>query len=282
MTELTYRGSDGWPLLASVVEQTGASEDCGMPLVLLHGGGPDHHMFLPLARELSDLCTLVLPDVRGYGRSICTDPARHTWAQYVEDVISLLDHIGAGHAIIGGAGLGATIALRAAVATPNRVRGLVLISVEDIEDDARKQAEVAFMDAFAERVRTAGIDAAWAPILPDLAPAIGALVRDAIQRSHPASIAAAAAIGHDRSFRSVNELADITVPTLIFAGMDDRHPVALADHLARLLPRGRLAAVAVSEDLRSAEDVARAFAPAIREFLIAFPEDENSSDGYTP
>ena len=282
MTELTYRGSDGWPLVANVVEHTGASEDSAVPLVLLHGGGPDHHMFVPLARELADLCTVVLPDVRGYGRSICDDPARHTWAQYADDVISLLDNIGARRAIVGGAGLGATIALRAAVASPDRVRGLVLISVEDIEDDARKQEEVAFMDAFAERVRTAGIDAAWAPILPDLAPVIGALVREAIQRSHPASIAAAAAIGHDRSFRSVNELANITVPTLIFAGMDDRHPAALADHLARLLPRGRLAAVTVSEDLRSAEDVARAFAPAIREFLIAFPEDENGSDGYTP
>jgi 3-oxoadipate enol-lactonase len=281
MAELTYRGSDGWPLVASVVEQT-ASEDYGMPLVLLHGGGPDHHMFLPLARELSDLCTVVLPDVRGYGRSICTNPARHTWAQYADDVISLLDQIGASRVLIGGAGLGSTIALRTALAYPDRVHALVLISIEAIEDDAQKEAEIAFMDAFAERVRTRGIEAAWAPILPDLAPVIGALVRDAIQRSHPASIAAAAAIGHDRSFRSVNELADITVPTLIFAGMDDRHPAALADHLARLLPRGRLAAVAVSEDLRSAEDVARAFAPAIREFLIAFPEDENSSDGYTP
>lgn len=282
MTELMYRGSDGWPLVANIVEQTGASEKCGVPLVLLHGGGPDHHMFVPLARELADLCTVVLPDVRGYGRSICADSARHTWAQYADDVISLLNHIGAGRVIVGGAGLGATIALRTAIARPDRVRALVLISVEDIEDDAKKAAEVAFMDAFAERVRSAGIDAAWAPILPDLAPVISALVRDAIQRSHPASIAAAAAIGHDRSFKSVDELAVINVPTLIFAGMDERHPAALAQQLARLLPCGRLATAALSENLRSAEDFARAFAPAIREFLVAFRDDENGSDGYTP
>jgi 3-oxoadipate enol-lactonase len=282
MTELPYRGSDGWPLLANVIEQTGATEAGGTPLVLLHGGGPDHHMFLPLARELADLCTVVLPDVRGYGQSICADLQRHTWAQYADDVISLLDHIGAGGAIIGGAGLGATIALRTALAYPGRVHALVLISVEAIEDDAQKKAEIAFMDAFAERVRTRGIEAAWAPILRDLAPVIGALVRDAIPRSDPMSIAAAAALGHARAVQSVNELAAINAPTLLFPGMDERHPAVLADQLARLLPRGRFATASLSAHVRSAEEFARAFAPTIREFLIALPEDENGSGGYTP
>ena len=48
----------------------------------------------------------------------------------------------------------------------------LLISVEDIEDDAAKAAEVAFMDAFAERVRTRGVEAGWGPILPDLSPIV--------------------------------------------------------------------------------------------------------------
>lgn len=125
------------------------------------------------------------------------------------------------------------------------------------------------MDAFAERVRTEGIDAAWAPILPQLAPIIGALVREAIPRSDPASIAAAAAIGRDRSFHSVEELVVITAPTLIFPGMDERHPRALAEALARILPNGRLAEVSLSEDLNDAEDFGRAFAPAIRDFIAA-------------
>jgi pimeloyl-ACP methyl ester carboxylesterase len=186
-------------------------------------------------------------------------------------VISLLDHLGAPRAIVGGAGLGTTITLRTAVAHPDRVRAMVLISVEDIEDDEKKEAEIAFMAAFAARVRSDGIEAAWAPILDDLAPVIGALVREAIPRSDPPSIAAAAAIGRDRSFRSVSELAGITAPTLIFAGMDARHPAALAEELAGLLPRGHLAAVGLAADVRSAEDFAHAFAPAIREFLSTLP-----------
>lgn len=163
--------------------------------------------------------------------------------------------------------LGATISLRTALAYPERLKALVLISVEDIEDDEAKEAEIAFMDAFAVRVRAEGIEAAWEPILGNLAPIIGAMVREAIPRSDPASIAAAAAIGHDRSFRSVDELAKIANPTLIIPGFDTRHPAELSEHLARILPNGHLAPVKVSNDIRTADDFARAFAPVIRDFL---------------
>jgi pimeloyl-ACP methyl ester carboxylesterase len=174
-----------------------------------------------------------------------------------------LDHLGVRRAAVGGAGLGTIITLRAALAHPDRVGAAVLISVEDIEDDEKKEAEIEFMDAFAARVRAEGIEAAWEPILKDLAPVIGAMVREAIRRSDPASIAAAAAVGHDRSFRTVGELTTVTAPTLIIPGMDERHPTAFA----RTLPRGRLASVTLSAELRTAEDFARAFAPTIRDFL---------------
>jgi 3-oxoadipate enol-lactonase len=269
MSGVTYPGADGSPLFATLVAHDGVTAGgiSGPVLVLLHGGGPDHHSLIPMAEQLADLCTVVLPDIRGYGRSICTDPSRHTWAQYAGDVAALLDHLDVGQAIVGGAGLGATITLRVAVAYPERVLGSVLISVEDIEDDERKQAEIEFMDAFAARVRTEGIEAAWAPILDDLAPIVGAMVRDAIPRSDPASIAAAAAIGRDRAFRSVEELAAITAPALVFPGMDWRHPPALAEHLAHTLPKGRLAPVRLSAEVRTPEDFARACAPAIRDFV---------------
>ena len=65
-------GADGTTLYA-------ASFGEGPHLVLLHGGGPDHRSLLPLGRRLADRYTVVLPDVRGYGRSVCTDPTRHTW-----------------------------------------------------------------------------------------------------------------------------------------------------------------------------------------------------------
>lgn len=269
MTDFTYRGADGCPLYATTVGPSGGRVAAagGRVLVLLHGGGPDHHSLVPLARRVADPPTVVLPDIRGYGRSTCTDESRHTWAQYAADVVALLDHLQAADAIVGGAGLGATIALRTAVAYPDRVAGAVLISVEDIEDDERKQAEIAFMEAFAARVRRDGIEAGWGPILGDLAPVIGTMVRDAIPRSDPASIAAAAAIGRDLAFRSVDELVAIESPVLVFPGLDWRHPAAVAEELARVLPNGRLAPVALSAEVLTTDDFAGAFAPAIRDFL---------------
>ncbi|WP_017596698.1 alpha/beta fold hydrolase [Nocardiopsis potens] len=260
MEEISRQAADGCTLHATVTGE-------GQALVLMHAGGPDRESMLPLAERLADRFMVVLPDLRGYGRSVCKDPARHTWDQYVEDVIGLLDHIGVSSAVLAGAGLGSTITLRTAAAYPNRVRAAVLIGVEDIEDDEAKEAEIRFLDAFAARVEADGIEAGWEPILAGFPPVVGAMVRDAIPRSDPASIVAAASIGHDRSFRSVGELAAITVPTLVFPGTDPRHPTALAEEAAGSLPNGRLAAVSIGDDLRTAADLARATAPAIREFL---------------
>ncbi|MGH8085841.1 MAG: alpha/beta fold hydrolase [Lysobacter sp.] len=264
MVPIEYTGHDGWPLTAFISEDA-ASE--APALVLMHGGGPDHRSLVPLARHLADSAHVILPDIRGYGRSVCADPAGHTWAQYAQDVIALLDHLGVDHALVGGAGLGATISLRTVLAYPDRVAGLVLISVEDIEDDAAKQAEIAFMEAFAARVREGGLEAAWDPVLPHLSPVIGAMVREALPDADPDSAAAAAAIGYDRAFGSVDELMSIDVPTLIIPGADWRHPAGLAKQLAGALPYGRLAAVGMSTDLLTSDDFGNVFAPVIQRFL---------------
>ncbi|ELS58529.1 alpha/beta fold hydrolase [Streptomyces viridochromogenes] len=260
MAEISYGTADDCTLHTTVI-------GAGKALVLMHAGGPDHKSMLPLAERLADRYMVILPDLRGYGRSVCRDPARYTWAQYTEDVIWLLDHMGVPNAVLAGAGLGSTITLRTAAAHPDRVEAAVLIGVEDIEDDEAKDAEIRFLDAFASRVAADGIEAGWEPILSDFPPVVGAMVRDAIPRSDPASIVAAAAIGHDRSFRSVSELARITTPTLVFPGTDPRHPTALAEEAASTLPNGQLAMVSIGNDLQTAEDLACAIAPAIREFL---------------
>ena len=169
--------------------------------------------------------------------------------------------------IIGGAGLGSTIALRTALACPDKVKALILISVEDIEGNQAKEAEIIFMEDFAKRVRNLGIEKAWEPILKDLSPLIGSMVRNAIPRSNPESIAAAASIGFDRSFRSVKELSSISVPTLIIPGMDWRHPIDLARELSEILPKGYFAPVSLASELETADDFANAFSPIITKFI---------------
>ena len=263
--EIIYFGPDGCPLFARRLDRTGAGE--GPLLLLIHGGGPDHESLIPLARRLTDLATVVLPDVRGYGRSICTDPDRHRWTQYAVDVVALLDHLQTSQAVIGGAGLGGTIALRTALEHRARTRALLIMSLEDIEDDDAKAEEIRFMEAFAARVRAGGVEAGWRPILPQLAPVIASMVEEAMPRATAESLAAAAAVGYDRAFRSAADLAEIDVPALIFPGMDWRHPGALAEEAARVMPQGWLSGTGMSAELRTSEDFADAMAPPIREFL---------------
>lgn len=270
MTHFQYVGDDGVDLFARRLGDPDRADQ--RAVVLLHGGGPDHESLIPLGEALSDGCAVILPDVRGYGRSVCTDPAAHLWSRYASDVIRLLDSLRIEQAVVGGAGLGGTVAARAALACPDRVEAVILISVEDLEDDSAKAAEIAFMDAFALRVRTEGLAAAWAPILPALAPVIRAMVEDAIPRSDPTSIAAAAAIGRDRSFRTLGDLGAILCPTLIVAGMDWRHPPELAARLAALMPEGRLAPRSLSPDITTAAAFAEALSPAIRDFLANLPK----------
>lgn len=274
---IVYAGGDGCPLAAFATRRATDGPSALPVLVLMHGGGPDHRSLVPLSARLASEAIVVLPDVRGYGASICRDPTRHTWARYAEDVVALLDELRVERAIIGGAGLGTTISLRTAVAHPDRVSGLVLISVEDIEDDAAKAAETAFMDAFAERARMGGIEAAWAPILPALSPIIGTMVREAIDDMDVASIAAAANIGRDRAFKSPEELYGLAMPVLLFAGGDWRHPAALARELAERLPSARLGKATMSNALRTTSDFADAFAPEIIGFLRELRERPKAS-----
>lgn len=150
---------------------------------------------------------------------------------------------------------------------PRIARSAVVISAEAIEDDADKAADTDLMDRFAERARSRGLQAAWELFIPDLQPLIANLVAEAIPRADAHSAAAAASIGHDRAFATVEDLRRIDTATLVIAGDDIRHPECLAHSLADVLPRGVLAEVSMSRQFVDAEDMAHAFGPAIENFL---------------
>ena len=254
-------GTDGWPLMGEAIGN-------GELIVMLHGGGPDHHSMRPLADRLAGRYRVALPDIRGYGASRCPDPTLHRWDRYVADVVGLVRALGATSAHLIGAGLGGTIALRTCLEHPRIARSAVIISAEAIEDDDDdKAADTELMDSFADRARSDGLQAAWELFVPHLQPLIANLVTEAIPRADAQSAAAAVAIGHDRAFATVEQLQRVDTPTLIIAGDDARHPTHIAHTLADVLPRGVLADVTMSDLLVNAHDMAHAFAPEIEQFL---------------
>ncbi len=97
-------------------------------LVWLHALLFDAALSRGLARRLAaDGNRVVLLDLLGHGSS---DKPRHAAPHrmdlYAEQVLCLLDELGADQAVLGGVSLGTNVSLLATVRAPERVRGLVL------------------------------------------------------------------------------------------------------------------------------------------------------------
>ncbi|MGZ6751939.1 MAG: alpha/beta fold hydrolase, partial [Nocardioides sp.] len=97
-------------------------------VVLLHGQLMPRRMQQPLARALAaEGLHVVTLDLLGHGRSDRpADPHVYSMTAWAEQVVALLDHLGAPQAVVGGTSLGANVSLEVAVLAPERVRGLIV------------------------------------------------------------------------------------------------------------------------------------------------------------
>ena len=103
-------------------EERGAGE----PLVLLHGFGGCGLHWQPFAARLAEHFRLIVPDLRGHGRS--TNPAGvFTHRQAAEDVFALLDHLKIARFRAMGISTGGMTLLHMATRQPARVEAMVLI-----------------------------------------------------------------------------------------------------------------------------------------------------------
>ena len=102
----------------------------GLPVVMLHGGGPGASGVSNYSRNIDSLAEhfrVIVPDLPGYGRSAkCVDQSDPFG--YLADMIrGLLDELGVGTACLVGNSYGGAAALRLALDTPQRVGKLVLM-----------------------------------------------------------------------------------------------------------------------------------------------------------
>lgn len=96
----------------------------GTPVVLLHAGDLDLTMWDPQVGPLAHSYRVIRYDARGHGRSTAPREPYST----VEDLRVLLDHLGVERAHLVGISMGAGVALNFAVAYPDRVSKLALVS----------------------------------------------------------------------------------------------------------------------------------------------------------
>jgi haloacetate dehalogenase len=105
----------------------------GPPLLVLHGYPQTHMAWHAIAPALAQHFTLVVADLRGYGRSTCppTDLAHRAYAKrtMAREMIEVMTALGMADFLVLGHGRGARVAYRMALDRPEVVKRLVLIEV---------------------------------------------------------------------------------------------------------------------------------------------------------
>jgi len=206
---------------ADVNEQSLYYEDSGGdgPAVLFsHGFLMGHDMWAHQVAALSPQYRVVTYDERGWGQTTWTEP--FTFWDMADDAVGLLDNLGIDQAVFGGMSQGGFLVLRAALQTPDRVRGLILV---DTHARAFNDEELAGFGALFDALETSGwseeMIATWYGFL--FGPGYDDPYWAGKWRSRsPSAIAPARACLFGREDLT-DRLSEITCPVMIVHGQDD-------------------------------------------------------------
>ena len=132
-----------------------ATQGCGAPVVLCHGGPGIYDYLGPVAAKIDDVATVHRYDQRGCGRS--EDLGPYDVRTYVDDLDALRAYWGYEAWTIGGHSWGATLALLYAIQYPERAARLVYVSGTGIDpawhQEYRRNREAKLLPAERERLR---------------------------------------------------------------------------------------------------------------------------------
>jgi pimeloyl-ACP methyl ester carboxylesterase len=210
-------------------------------VVLLHGQLMPRRMQQPLARALAaEGLHVVTLDLLGHGRSDRpADPLVYSMTAFGEQVIALLDHLGAAQAVIGGTSLGANVSLEVAVIAPERVRGLIIEM--PVLDNAVEAGILAFAPLmFAARFlpfTVNGVRMLTRPIPRGIVPFWAGIILDTLDQRADSVAAVVHGLFFGRVAPSSKQRRAIRVPALVVGHpRDPIHPAADAAMLAEEMP----------------------------------------------
>jgi 3-oxoadipate enol-lactonase len=206
----------------------------GPPLLLVHGVMITGEMFAPVVEHFALRHRVIVPDLRGHGRSRDLPPP-YTVPHLASDLVRLIDHLGIGSAAVLGYSQGGAVAQQLALDHPGRCHRLVLACTyaynmatlrERIEGHlAPVLVKVMGMRGFARLVVAQGLQ----QVAPDRAAWVVGLIGS---QDPPLMVSAWRAA---MAFDSRRRLAEIACPTLVVAGSNDR---AVPLHHAKMLHDG--------------------------------------------
>lgn len=221
----------------------------GDPLVLVHAGVADHRMWEGQIAPLAKHFTVVRYDARGYGKT-GRGEGSYTWVQDLHELLRALD---LGRVIMVGCSAGGTTALDFALAFPDAVRALVLVSATPSGYQFEGQPPARLLKFFGA-YQQGDLDRAAelaAQVWFD-GPGRGPEQTDRALRDHArrllrdvlasGSLDLGAANGTEPP--AVDRLTEVRVPTLVVTGgNDDPGVIAAGDYMAARIPRAARARI---------------------------------------
>lgn len=220
----------------------GESAGEGEAVLLLHGLTATRRYVVHGSRAIERAGRrVVMYDARGHGTS--SPAGAYDYAELAADAIAVLDHLGIGSAALVGQSMGSATAVAVALAHPERVRSLAIVTPAH---RGVPSPDLDHWDALAAGLESGGPEG----FLEALGPMhVGARWRDAVRtvilqrlgrHDHPAAVAdALRGIPRSAAFAGLPALEGITVPTIVVGSRDDvdpDHPREVAEEYVRRIP----------------------------------------------
>jgi pimeloyl-ACP methyl ester carboxylesterase len=239
-------------LQAGGVTLSGERAGDGAPIVLLHGLTATRRYVVMGSRMLQRSGHRVIAyDARGHGASSpAPEPGAYGYELLAGDLAAVLDALALSRALLVGASMGAHTALRLALAKPERVAGLVLVTPSFDPRAPRDDASLAGWDALASGLRADGVEGfvraydlgkvpqAWHQTIETV------LRQRLAAHEHPLAVAdALEVVPRSRPFEQLDELAALSLPSIVVGSRDEAdpgHPLAVAERYAEAIPDARL------------------------------------------
>jgi 3-oxoadipate enol-lactonase len=239
----------------------------GIPAVFLHGFPFDHTIWEPLIPLLQEEARMILPDLRGFGRSPVTEGI-YSMRLLAEDIVHLMDRLEIEKAVVVGHSMGGYASLAFAQAYPGRLLGLGLVATHSAADTPERRQS---RQKLAESVMHKGARVVASNMVNTLTPKKELLepINELILRAHPTGISGALrgmAERHDLT----GELSNISVPAVVIVGKADQLlPHDHVETMAQMLPKGWLVEIPDAGHMLTMEDPQSVAAELKQLFKIA-------------
>ncbi len=234
----------------------GEEAGAGDPVLLLHGLTATRRYVVHGSRALERGGRRVIAyDARGHGESDpAPSPDAYRYPDLAADALAVLDAAGVGRAALVGQSMGAATATAVALAQPERVRALALVTPAHL---GRPSEDLARWDRLADGLARGGPEgflAAQGPPYVDerWRETVTTVIRQRLGRHrHPLAVAdALRAVPRSAAFDGLEALERLAVPTLVVGSRDEidpEHPLAVAEAYAERIPEVELVVEAPGE-----------------------------------